>query len=286
MTVASTGKASLRNAVLGGVSLRYANVDSKGTRLLNQSVRPPLHLAKAYHEKDWAISLLTSPTAGLLEGDQIEISARVEASARAALISPASCRVHTMEGGSASIRQTFTLEAGAVLDVWPAPLVLQKDASLEQHTEIECAEDATLIFTEIVAPGRAAYGESFAFRNWRSSLRIHRDGQLLAYENFNCTPAKGEPADWRQQFPDGVYASIYYLNPNSSAALVEALHQMETEGATLGASPLRVGGLGIKILAQDGIQLRATILKVRALLVGASELDFPHALQRAQTFFH
>ena len=92
MTVASTGKASLRNAVLGGVSLRYANVDSKGTRLLNQSVRPPLHLAKAYHEKDWAISLLTSPTAGLLEGDQIEISARVEASARAALISPASCR--------------------------------------------------------------------------------------------------------------------------------------------------------------------------------------------------
>jgi urease accessory protein len=190
-----------------------------------------------------------------------------------------------MENGTASVVQKFTLEAGAVLDVWPAPLVLQKNAALEQYTEIDCAANASLFFTEIVAPGRAAYGESFEFRKWRSSLRLRRSGQLLAYENFSCEPEKGQPADWRQQFPDGLYASIYCLSPVPLNGSIDTLHALETTDAALGVSPLRAGGLAIKILAQDGIRLRETILKVRAELMTASGIKFPHALQRAQTFF-
>jgi urease accessory protein len=285
MLSSSTVTGAARASVLGGADLRYAVQEGIGTRLLTQTVRPPLHLAKAYHENDWAISLLTSPTAGLLQGDKIEVNATVAENARAALISPAACRVHTMENGTASVVQKFTLEAGAVLDVWPAPLVLQKNAALEQYTEIDCAANASLFFTEIVAPGRAAYGESFEFRKWRSSLRLRRSGQLLAYENFSCEPEKGQPADWRQQFPDGLYASIYCLSPVPLNGSIDTLHALETTDAALGVSPLRAGGLAIKILAQDGIRLRETILKVRAELMTASGIKFPHALQRAQTFF-
>jgi urease accessory protein len=254
--------------------------------LTEQRVRPPLHLAKAYHENDWAISLLTSPTAGLLEGDRLEVSAELEAGAQAALISPAACRVHTMPQGSAQIVQAFKLEGNAVLDVWPAPLVLQTVAALEQETEIDCAAGATLLYTEIVAPGRAAYGESFQFREWRSRLRLRRGGELIAFENFNCRPAVGQPADWREHYPEGLYASLYCLSPAPLEGLAESLHALECEGATLGASPLRGGGLAVKILATNGVELRRAILAVREILIPATGAVFPPALKRAQTFFY
>ena len=119
-----------RPAVSGGARLCYTTRVGIGTRLTEQWVRPPLHLTKAYHEKDWAISILMSPTAGLLDGDLLEVQATVAAGAKAALISPAACRVHTMEVGHATVHQHYMVEAGAVLDVWPAPLILQKDAIL------------------------------------------------------------------------------------------------------------------------------------------------------------
>lgn len=275
-----------RPAVHGGARLRYALCPGIGTRLQEQWVRPPLHIAKAYHESDWAVSLLTSPTAGLLDGDVLEVEATVAAGAKAALISPAACRVHTMVQGHASVEQVYRVEAGGVLDIWPAPLVLQRAAALRQSTRIEVASDARVLFCEIVSPGRAAYGERFEFREWRSRLKILREGELLAYENFSCRPEEGDLADWRSQFPDGNYASFYLVSPEPLGDLVEDLHALETPGASIGASAMREGGLGVKILAADGIQLRKAVFLVRNLLIGSTKMRVPKALERAQTFFN
>jgi hypothetical protein len=67
---------------------------------------------------------------------------------------------------------------------------------------------------------------------------------------------------------------------------VEALHQLDIAEATIGASPLREGGIAIKILATSGIQLWRSILAVRELLIPQTGLIFPPALQRARTFFY
>ena len=286
MSASSTEPRATRPSVSGGARLRYTLAPAVGTRLTGQWVRPPLHLGKAYHEKDWAISILTSPTAGLLDGDRLEVEATVAAGAKAALLSPAACRVHTMAHGHATVRQHYTVEAGAVLDVWPAPLILQKGASLRQSTRLEVAADATVLLCEVVSPGRAAFGECFEFTEWRSSLRIYREGDLLGYENFSCSPERGDPADWRALYPQGNYASFYFLSPEPLGELIQRVHDLETPGAAVGASPLRVGGLGVKILASDGIQLRQALFSVRNLLISHSKQHFPHALQRAQTFFH
>ena len=276
---------SNRHSVSGGVRLRYTT-EPHGTSLKEQWVRPPLHLAKTYKDKSWAINLLTSPTAGLLEGDQLEIECSVEAGAKAALISPAACRVHTMADGKATIHQHYQVGEDAVLDVWPAPLVLQRASKLSQITKVEIEASSTLLLTEIISPGRASYGESFEFNSWRSKLRIYRSGTLVAYENFQVVPNNNDVADWRSRFPDGPYVSLYYLTPNSFTELIEPLNKLSTNTVAFGASPLREGGLGIKVLAQDGLALRKSVLQIRELLIEASGIEFPHTLQRAQTFFY
>lgn len=287
MVSASTeSQVAQRAAVSGGVRLRYTKEPHGETRLTEQWVRPPLHLAKAYHQDAWEISILTSPTAGLLDGDLLKVDATVAKGACAALVSPAACRVHTMKSGFATIHQHYVVEGEAILDVWPAPLILQKDANLRQSTRLDVASDATVLFCEVVSPGRAAFGESFLFRDWRSSLRIYREGVMVAYENFSSQPARGDLADWRQHYTSGIYAGFHFLSPEPLGELVQTLHELETPDAMVGASPLREGGCGIKILAADGISLRKTIALVRGLLIAHSKREFPSALRRAQTFFH
>ena len=286
MYVSSTDSLSDRIGVLGGARLLYTHAPLVGTRLTEQWVRPPLHLGKAYHEDGWEISILMSPTAGLLDNDLLEVEATVAVGANAALISPAACRVHTMHAGCATVRQHYTVESGAVLDVWPAPLILQKDASIRQFTRLDVAADATVLLCELVSPGRTAFGEAFEFSQWRSQLRIYREGSLLAYENFCCQPKHGDVADWRTLYPCGSYASFYFLSPEPLSDLIQVIHDLETPDALIGASLLREGGLGIKILALDGISLRKTIFLVRNLLISKSKLNFPQALHRAQTYFN
>ena len=286
MTVVSKEPIVARAGVLGGARLTYTQRADVGSRLTEQWVRPPLYLAKAYHAKNWAISILTSPTAGLLDGDRLEVRATVAAGAKAALISPAACRVHTMNSGYAQVDQQYTVEAGAVLDVWPAPMILQKAAVLRQSTRLDVAVDATVLLCEVVSPGRAAFGEFFEFSEWRSSLRIYREGRLLSYENFSCMPERGDLSDWREMYPGGNYAGIYYLVAKPLGDLVQTLHDLEIADAAIGASPLNEGGLGLKVLAKDGISLRKAIFSVRKLLIEHTQIEFPTALQRAQTFFN
>jgi urease accessory protein len=286
MSVSSTDSLSARIGVLGGARLRYTHAPGVGTRLTEQWVRPPLHLGKAYHEDAWEISILMSPTAGLLENDLLEVEATVAAEANAALISPAACRVHTMHAGCATVRQHYIVESGAVLDVWPAPLILQEDASIRQFTRLDVAADATVLLCELVSPGRTAFGEAFEFSQWRSQLRIYREGSLLAYENFCCQPKQGDFADWRALYPCGSYASFYFLSAEPLGNIIQEIHNLETPDAMIGASPLREGGLGIKILALDGLSLRKAIFLVRNLLITMSKLKFPQALHRAQTYFY
>ncbi len=249
-------------------------------------MRPPLHIAKTYHDKGWATNLLTSPTAGLLEGDELEIDCTVNANAKAALISPAACRIHTMNDGEATIHQHYRVGEAAVLDVWPAPLILQKDSRLTQITKVEIEDSSTLLLTEIVSPGRATYGESFEFDSWRSKLRIYRSGTLTAYENFELIPANNDASDWRSRSPNGPYVSIYFLTPHPTTGLIESLHELSTDEVAIGASPLRGGGLGIKVLAKDGLALRKSVLQIREFLTNYSCIDYPHTLKRAQTFFY
>ena len=286
MTTAATTKSSInRPSVTGGVRLKYLR-DASGTVLKEQWVRPPLHLAKTYHENDWAINLLTSPTAGLLEGDRLEVSCEVGANALTALVSPAACRVHTMGQGLATIKQSYQVAANAVLDVWPAPIILQRDANLQQETTLTANESSTVLVTEIISPGRVNYGEVFEFESWSSKLRIYRAGTLMAFENFKVNPRAGDAANWKVRFPEGPYASIYLITATPVENLCEYLNQLSGDDVSVGASPLRSGGLGIKVLAKDGLTLRKAILKIREQLIAQTALTFPGMLKRAQTFFY
>lgn len=137
---------------------------------------------------------LTNTTAGILAGDHLTAEFRLLPGARLQLIAPAATRVYTMgPGRSASQRLSFTVAEGAALSYWPNQLIPYAGANFTQETTFRLAPDASLVAADLVAPGRLAFGEAFAFTAVRIHTRIHVGQRLVLAEQALLHPGQALP---------------------------------------------------------------------------------------------
>lgn len=258
------------NALRGGLDL-VASQDRDGRVFLRrQSFSPPIHISKPHHDAGWLVVNLASPSPGLLCGDRVDARVVVEPGARLLITAPSANRIHNTGDGHAELTQTFEVQSGAALDVWPEYLIPQAGARYTQQTVLRVARGGTLLWTEMIAPGRAARGEVFAFADLRLSTDLYHDGEHVVRERYRLAPATMRPL--QAQFPAGYYASILCVSPDlpTDAAALRALTESVHPGeAWLGATQIRPGAWSIKITAADSPTLRKAVSVARDALFAA-----------------
>ncbi len=85
---------------------------------------------------------------GLVGGDQIRLTAEVEAEARAVITTQASTKVYRSLTPSTQT-VSATLDSGAFLAVLPDPVVCFADADFAQTQRYDLHEDASLVCTRL-----------------------------------------------------------------------------------------------------------------------------------------
>jgi urease accessory protein len=253
----------------GHLDLLAARAENGATVLRRQSFAPPLHISKPHHDAGWLVVNLASPTPGLFAGDRIEARVEVEPGARLLLTAPSANRIHTMSAGHAELNQTFRIAAGGMLDVWPEYLLPQKDARYRQHTRIEVEPGGTLLWTESIAPGRAARGEAFAFTELRLATDIFHGSTPLVRERYALTPGSRAVAALQRKFPEAYYASVVCVTAEARAeqfdfAALPALQN--TDETWIGVSRLAAPAIVVKVVAANSPALRRVIALVREQL--------------------
>lgn len=232
--------------------------------LTRKEYRVPIHISKPYWDGHTLLLNVMSPTAGMLEGDRVDVDVRVHAGAALAISNPSSLRIHKMSPqGIATWQQRFAVESGAFLECNPEWLIPQAESAFEQTTEIDIADGGALFFIEAIAPGRAAHGETLAFRAFRNRLTLRYGGKLAAMEKHSVEPSRNTHRAWTAfQSAAPFYASIFAVFPDSGAAdawEAEA-HRLKSDGLEIGASQLAVGPCrNAKILSADPTLARAAI---------------------------
>lgn len=153
----------------------------------------PLKIAKTFNEdvngaKQLAVVQMdVSP--GLLEGDRYRFDWRLQEGTWLYATNQAYTRVHPCEdGGDARLTQRFALERDAILEWMPEPVMLYRDARFLCDTEIDLAEGAICIMSEIVSPGRLSRGESFAYALYDNRLTVRHHGELAHYQRQRWEP--------------------------------------------------------------------------------------------------
>lgn len=257
--------------------------DSRGVSVLrHQSFRAPMHLSKPHHDADTLVVNIVNPTAGLLEGDRIECCAAVESGARLLLTTPSASRAHRMRDGSAELLQQLHVASGGFLEFWPELFIPQGGTRYRQRTELRVEEGGEMLFFESLAPGRVAFGESFAFRELAWETDVWHASTHVARERYRLTPDGESVRALRAVFPNAYYASGFVLTPrvNETHPCWQRLHDLHTTDSWVGCGRLTSGGWVIKCLASGSVALRRTLQSIRSELYTALGQPAP-SLRRA-----
>lgn len=109
------------------------------------------------------ICSIISVGGGILQGDRYKIDISVGEEACAHVTTQSANRIHQMDANYASQHQTLTLEAGSYLEYLPDFTIPYRDSRFINQTDIVIAEDATLLYGEMILAGRKHHHEDERF---------------------------------------------------------------------------------------------------------------------------
>ncbi|MEZ4735404.1 MAG: urease accessory protein UreD [Caldilineaceae bacterium] len=244
-----------------------------------RSQTPPLRVVRAFPVAGYAVlTHIHNVSGGVLGGDHLTLCATVETDAQVQLTSTGATRVYRHRPGhpDATQHNHFHVAPGGLLEYLPDPLIPYAGARYQQMTRIELADDAGLFYWEIIAPGREAHNELFAYEEVHLRLDLHAGGRPIALERLQLTPATRSPASLARFGPYRYVATFYLCRVGVSPATWLALEK-ELQAIAQSLTEPDTVVWGVSTLAAHGLSVRALSMNSRTLLAG-----LPHFWQAAK----
>ncbi|MCX6017761.1 MAG: urease accessory protein UreD [Chloroflexi bacterium] len=235
------------------------------TRMTVHEQRPPLKVVRAFTQDDGAALVhLHNVSGGVLAGDELVVDVRLEAGACVQLTTTGATRLYRRRAdGIAHMRMHATVAAGGLLEYLPDAIIPFRNANVRQSTHIELAEDAGVLWWDMVAPGREAMGERFDYDMLELEMRIDACGLPIAMEHVRlCPDLQALDAPVRMG-GYGHYATFYACRVGADivaleAALLDCAQRAMQAGEVLwGASALSAHGVAVRGLARTSRALQA-----------------------------
>lgn len=214
------------------------------------------------------ICSIISVGGGILQGDRYKIDITVGEGACALVNSQSANRVHRMDANYASQHQTVHVEAGADLEYLPDFTIPYRGSRFINQTELVVAEDATVLYGEMMMTGRKHHhtDERFGLDLLSMAVSVHRpDGKKIFSEKIlieNDDPTV-DFASVMKGFD--AFANIMCLTPPDIAARIQSRFegQFETEEARAFAGVSRLPNSAGLMLRVVGIETHDVRKQVR-----------------------
>ena len=223
-----------------------------------------LHCDDALPDMAW---LFTITSVGcVLQGDRMALEVALGPGARAHITTQSATKVHAMHANYALQTQTFTLDEGAYLEFLPDPLIPHRSARYASDTRITIAPSASLLYSEIVQPGRKHHhpDECFGATVLSFSTAARRpDGATLFIEKLLIEPSRHSPRQTGVMDAFDVFGNVILCTPPDVAARlherVDAVVDPD-RGIACGACRLpNDAGLIYKVLGRETAPVKAQV---------------------------
>jgi urease accessory protein len=262
------GKSSEASRVRASLRLGFSHEPRSGNTVLTESLQePPLKVVRAFILEDGtALAHLHNVSGGLLGGDQLSLRINLERGTSVQLTTTGATRIYRRREELLPTTQCNEIVVGedALLEYLPDPTIPFAGASFVQRTSIALAAGAGLFWWEILAPGREAHGEMFAYQHFEMRTRVRAAGRLIAAENICLRPASRDVTSLARLGPYRYSASFYIcrvgLDANYWRAAEQYIRELAREfshsgEALWGVSSLVADGLLVRCLARSGREI-------------------------------
>lgn len=216
---------------------------------------------------------VASVAGGMLQGDRYDVGISAGRGAAVHVTTQGATRVYGMASGMASQRVRVSVADGAYLEMIPDQIIPYGQSRFEQRVRLDVHDGGTMVGSEIVAPGRAAMGESFEYG--LCDLRT---------EAFGCggrrrfsDAARLEPSRMDLSAPcsmgeHAVFGTVYVMTPRRNVGALLG----EINAAVAGRGGGVVGGCSVM---RDGMGMLGRMLGARAADVRGAVLDVVAAVR-------
>lgn len=258
----------------GFLYLGFTRYESKSI-LHHMEKRTPLFAQKAlYHDEalpELPCVTVISTSGCVLQGDRIVLSISVGENAFASVSTQSATKIHSMDKNYAAQIQFIHLDENAYLEYLPDPLILHRNARFINDTVINYKRSATLIYSEIIIPGRRHHHENElnGFDYYSSSvLAKDESGHIVFKEQIALRPKEHPIAEIGVMGNFQILGTIFILTPTENiASILAAFPAHYSKDCCYGMSTLPAeSGLIFKILANDSSIIKKNIRKVWAMV--------------------
>lgn len=202
---------------------------------------------------------------GLVAGDRNKFDIDIGEEAEVCLIPQSATKIYPSFNGMWSTQNIDVSIASKATLSWKTEAIIPYDiAKLEAKTVINMAEDATLLWGEILAPGRAKRDEILQYNEVRTNYQVWIDGECLIYDALRFSP---ETTDLGQLglLEDHLYVgSLWFVTPKATEIDVKKLNDrlQQTTDVKVGTGLLDDKAVNVRWLASDLVLLKQEMDRV------------------------
>lgn len=255
--------------------------ESGKTVVTKQFSQVPLQIQKALYPENslpqMAYLYVISPSGGILQGDRYRTDILLKNKAISHITTQGATRIYSMNTNSASQILNITVEKNCYLEYIPDQIIPYKDSRYYQKVNLNVHDNSTLIYSEILTPGRVAMNESFEYDI--CYLRTHcknQDKKIRFLENTKIEPKKQRVRDFGILGEYEIVGTVYILTKKEDITALENLIEKELkkfEKISIGTSILPdESGIIIRILGNKTDNIIEGIFKI-AEIVRKKTLD-------------
>lgn len=159
----------------------------------------PLTVQRPFYPEDNTCHLyLLHPPGGIVGGDELDISIRLDANSHALITMPGASKFYRSSGPQARLVQHFWLDENATLEWLPQDTIFFPGANAALRSVFHLHATSTLLAWELYCLGRPVIDETFSHGTLESRLEVWRDGEPLLIErqhlaDGDLSPVAGHP---------------------------------------------------------------------------------------------
>lgn len=137
------------------------------TRIKEKESTFPLSVQKEIYYDQFLPNMthvyMVSSSGGILQGDKYTIDVILEKNTLAHITTQGATRIYGMNTSNAIQVVNVSLDDGAYLEFIPDQIIPYKDSRFYQEINFKVHDNATMIYSEIISPGRIGMGEIFDY---------------------------------------------------------------------------------------------------------------------------
>jgi urease accessory protein len=153
---------------LGALTLGLEGDLERGkTVVKEQYPKVPLFTQRALYLEESIPSMayiyIISPSGGILQGDRYRMDIKLKNNAYSHITTQGATRVYRMENNFATQIVNVVVDDGCYFEFVPDQIIPYRNSRFYQTVNLNVHDNATMVYSEMIVPGRVASGESFEY---------------------------------------------------------------------------------------------------------------------------